>query len=288
MFPISSVLAEPPMIKIIDVGALHLGSGTEAYDALARALPCEIVGFEPIAAECEKLNKLGTGYTYLPYVIGDGTEQTFYQCASPENSSLLEPNFPLLEKFTDTAALFEVVATRRVLTRRLDDLEETAGADLLKMDVQGGELMVLNGATERLRDVLVVHTEIEFAPLYKDQPLFGDIDAFLRRHGFAAHSLRTLGGRLFQPVERLESGSARVNQILWADMVYVRDFLQFDRLTADQLLKLAVILHENYASSDMAAAALAAHDRRRGAALHRLYLELLIKEGASVCAASPT
>jgi FkbM family methyltransferase len=286
MFPIGSVLSEPPPVKIIDVGAMHIAQGTGAYDALAQTLPCEVIGFEPVMAECERLNRMGTGYTYLPYVIGDGREHTFHECASPENSSLLEPNFALLDRFSNTRALFEVVASRRVVTRRLDDIPETREADFLKLDVQGGELIVLNGAIERLKNALVVHTEIEFAPLYKNQPLFGDIDAFLRGHGFVAHRLTTLGGLLFHPFQHLQATSARVNQILWADMVYVRDFTSLDRLSPLQLLKLAVILHENYASCDLAAAALAERDRKAGSDLHRQYMDLVVAEGATLCAPS--
>jgi hypothetical protein len=80
------------------------------------------------------------------------------------HSSLLEPNMALLDQFTGFAELFRVVATRPVATRRLDDVPQAAGADYLKLDVQGAELMVLDGAAETLRSVLVVHTEAEFAP----------------------------------------------------------------------------------------------------------------------------
>jgi hypothetical protein len=62
---------------------------------------------------------------------------------------------------------------------------------------------------------------------------------------------------------------------MWGEAVYVRDFRAFDRLPAEALLKIAVILHENYGSTDLAARALSAHDKAAGADLTDRYLELL-------------
>jgi FkbM family methyltransferase len=261
-------------LKIIDVGAAA-AVDPPAYAKLARALPCTIVGFEPRAGECEKLNRLDSAaHLYLPYAIGDGTPRTFYECRSPYCSSLFEPNGPLLAKFQNLGDLLEVVGTHRTETRRLDDLSETAGADFLKVDVQGGELLVLQGAVERLRDILAVHIEVEFVPLYKNQPLFADIDTFLRAQGFAFHTLMPYG-RTFKPIRVNNDDSGWVRQILWADAVYVRDFMAFAELAPEALIKLAAILHENYDSMDLAALALEAHDKRTGQSLQAEYLRRL-------------
>src|SRR3954451_13935580 len=55
------------------------------------------------------------------------------------------------------------------------------------MDVQGSELEVLRGGTVKLSQAVVVQTEISFVPLYKEQPVFGDIDLELRSQGFIPH-----------------------------------------------------------------------------------------------------
>ena len=268
MFPISLVLPELPPIKIVDVGAM--AAGEDPYQRLAEQLACEIIGFDAQEEECRKLNAAaGAGRSFLPYVIGDGSAQTFYQCAAAHSSSLLEPNRELLEHFTGFAEMLRVVARQPVGTRRLDDVPQAAGADFLKLDVQGGELMVLDGAPRTLRDVLVVHTEVEFVPLYKGQPLFSDIDARMRSHGFALHKMPFLGLRPFAPFPvEIE----RATQYLWADVVYVRDFMRFEALSPAQLLKLAAVLHVNYDSFDLACAALAAHDRQAGTRLQQDYL----------------
>lgn len=279
MFAIASVLAEPPGIKIVDVGAMSLGEDKDPYAGLMRSLPCTVLGFEPIAAECEKLNRAARpGCIYLPHVVGDGTEQLFHECNFPTTSSLLEPNEELLAMFHEIRDVMQVVRTHRVRTVRLDDVPQARGTDYLKLDVQGGELMVLNGALAMLREVLVVHTEIEFLPMYKGQPLFADIDAFLRGQGFLLHKISGMKGATFKiPGVEVEL-SGTVNQAMWGEAVYVRDFSKLDRLPAAALLKLAAILHENYASHDLAGWVLHAHDRVAGTSLLDHYLEQLFAD----------
>src|SRR6185295_17808248 len=132
------------------------------------------------------------------------------------------------------------------------------------LDVQGGELMVLQGATATLRDVLVLHTEVEFLPMYRRQPLFADIDTHLRGRGFVLHRISGTKGNIFKISGVDVELAGTVNQMLWGEAVYVRDFMKLGELPPGALLKLAVILHENYGSCDLAGAVLDAHDRQAG------------------------
>ena len=276
MFGIGALLAHPPTIRIVDVGAMSLGEEKDPYAKLMRSVPCEVIGFEPVARECERLNASARpNCRYLPHAIGDGTLQTFYETNMPMTSSLLEPDETLLGMFYELLELTRVVERRPVQTVRLDDIPETQGSDYLKLDVQGGELMVLQGAPARLQELLVVHTEIEFLPMYKRQPLFADIDVFMRGAGFVMHRLSGLNSATFKlPGVEVELSST-INQAMWGEAVYVRDFRAFELLAPEALLKLAVILHENYGSTDLAARVLAAHDKAAGTDLVDRYLELL-------------
>jgi FkbM family methyltransferase len=81
--------------------------------------------------------------------------------------------------------------TRTVQAFRLDDLFEGQSIDVLQMDIQGGELEALRGA-ERLMaqgQVKAIYLEVEFHPLYKGQPLFWEIGAFLAARGYHLYSL---------------------------------------------------------------------------------------------------
>ncbi len=71
--------------------------------------------------------------------------------------------------------------------RRLDTLvrDGLPSPDFLSLDVQGGELAVLEGAAGCLeRSVLAVVSEVEFHRIYRDQPTFSEIAAFLDSRGF--------------------------------------------------------------------------------------------------------
>lgn len=267
-------LSHVPPIKIVDLGAMSLGKGTEPYARLlAAGISCEIIGFEPVAEECAKLNaSKAPGQTFLPYFIGDGNRHTFYESHFPAASSLFEPNMALLDKFQNLGNLTRAVRTSEVDTRRLDDIPEVVGTAFLKSDIQGAELMAFKAAERMLRDVVVIHTEVEFVPLYKNQPLFADIDLYLRSQGFAFHRFAYTMGRTMKPMVKDNNINATLSQTLWGDAIYVRDFMSFEKIPPAALLKLAAILHINYASFDLAAAALAAYDRQQSTDLFQDYI----------------
>ena len=122
----------------------------------------------------------------------------------------------------------------------------------------------------------MVHTEVEFVPMYADQPLFGDVDVALRKCGLWLHKLDGIQGRVLQPIVPNNNPFAPLSQILWADAaVYVRNLLTFDQMAPDKLLKLAIILHEVYASIDLAALALNRYDAMTNKGLWKAYLARL-------------
>jgi hypothetical protein len=88
------------------------------------------------------------------------------------------------------------VGTQAVRLARLDslrdDLRLTGERAFLKVDVQGYELEVLQGAVESLADVLAVECELSLAPLYEGQALFADLVEWLRAPGFVLVGLESV------------------------------------------------------------------------------------------------
>ncbi|MEY3813109.1 MAG: 2-O-methyltransferase NoeI, partial [Verrucomicrobiota bacterium] len=274
MFNILEILPPFGKVQVIDVGAMDLGS--EIYDPLVKAGVAGVLGFECVQAECDRLNAMAReSRAYLPYAIGDGTTRAFHECNFPMTSSLLEPNSGLLDRFQNLENLTQVVKKHTFATKRLDDIPEITGADFLKLDVQGAELDVLNGGDRVLADALVVHTEVEFVEMYKGQPLFAEVDQRLRRSGFVFHKFAGIAGRTFKPLIVNNDVNQCLSQMLWADAVYVKDFMALDRLPAEKLLRMAVILHLVYGSFDLAMQALLAYDRQCSSGLAPAYLHRL-------------
>lgn len=75
------------------------------------------------------------------------------------------------------------VAVHPVDTTRLDDIAEIGDIDLIKIDVQGSELAVFKNASLALSSALLIQTKVEFVELYRGQPMFADVDSFLRASG---------------------------------------------------------------------------------------------------------
>lgn len=264
-------------IKIIDVGAMMLGKNPPDYWKLLRPGVSKVVGFEPDKEECQKLNQSQTGNcSFFPYFIGDGSEGTFNVCSFNACSSLYEPNMDLLDKFHTLAELGQVVNRITVSTKRLDDIDEVQGADYLKIDVQGAEVDVFNGAENLLAGIMVVHTEVEFVPYYKNQPLFAEVDQALRKNGFLFHKFHSMSGRTFKPLIVNNNINQPISQSLWSDAIYVKNFLHYDQTPPEKLLKLAVILHEVYGSYDLVHYILSEYDKQTSAKYAERYLQSVL------------
>jgi hypothetical protein len=181
-------------------------------------------------------------------------------------SSLLKPNPDVLRLFQGFTEWGRVVGTEDIATVRLDDIPQLAGTDMIELDIQGADLMAVRNAQNLLKDVLVIHTEAEFLPMYVDQPLFSDIDQFLRTQGFILHRFCPLVSRAITPMF-LDNVYEGISQVLWADAVFVRDLRRLDVFSDEQLLKTAMLVQECYGSIDLAYHFLMEFDRRTGARL---------------------
>ena len=269
-----------PRIVVLDVGAMR--EGEDRYAALLEQDLASVVGFEPQAAQLDALlTRKPATHHYLPYFLGRGEARTFYVTRYPGCSSLYEPDPAVIDLFatlgTGPDGNYEVVDRIEVETKRLDDIDECPPPDYVKIDVQGGELDVLDGGAEKLRDAVVIETETEFVPLYKEQPLFADVQTRLGALGFYLHKLVDVGGRTFRPVRNEPRPYRAISQLLWADAVFVRRFTDLAALSDTQLLKAALVLHEVYRSFDLVIHLLGELDRRQNSALATRYANSLGK-----------
>ena len=285
--PLWALLAPRRRTAVVDVGA-NPTEGQPAYHALLSKGLCTVVGFEPNPQALRRLaDAAGSAETYLPWALGDGARHTLHLCAAEAMTSLLPPDPVALDRFHLFRRFAAVVGTFEVDTRRLDDLTQLGPIDLLKVAVQGSELTVVRSGRVALRDAVAIHTDVSFVSLYQGQPTFGEIDAELRAAGFVPHLIAQLKRWPLGPLVLDGDPRKAANQLLDADVVYVRDLTQAGRLTLEQLKHLALIAHHCYGSYDLAAQCLQALVNRDALASDALdvYCGLLATLGvqASTC-----
>jgi FkbM family methyltransferase len=274
-FPaLSSILPHIETLHIVDVGANPI-DGKPPYINLIRDGRAKVIGFEPNTQALSELNQQkGDNETYLPYALADGEIHTLHLCAASGMTSLLKPNFPLLSYFhgfTEWAAIKE---TLEIKTHRLDDLSEIHKMDYLKIDVQGAELMIFQHGTRLLKDCMVIHTEVEFLPMYENQPLFSEVEQFLRSQGFVFHRFVPLVSRIIKPLMG-KNIYAGLSQLFWADALFIKDFTRLDRIAGPDLLKFAHIMHDVYQSYDIVLRILVEHDKMFATAYQHDYIRML-------------
>ena len=175
---------------IFDVGA-NRGLTTRTYRQLfpAAAIYC----FEPFAASFAILAERYKGCRLVqPFqlAVSDavGKSSFYYTNESVMNSLLpLSPRADLLTTSTESGTI-------DVQTTTLDAFcceHNVTRIDILKLDVQGGELQVLRGATGILEDQLVrmIYTEVNFNEVYVGQAFFHDVSSFLHGYGYSLYGL---------------------------------------------------------------------------------------------------
>jgi hypothetical protein len=124
--------------------------------------------------------------------------------------------------------LFTVDGTTNVATLGLDEAARKyslEGAAYLKLDIQGAELEVLRSGEQILdQSVTAIRTEVEFQPIYRDQPLFRDVDEFLAKRGFVFSGFHHPISWCLQPAgqSRFVCGRDCSGDLVHADAFYLR------------------------------------------------------------------
>lgn len=169
---------------IIDVGA-NRGQFTLACRLALPQVP--VMAFEPIPSEAATFRKVHGGDPAVSLVesaLGEtGGTATLHLSQSADSSSLLPIGPKQTELFGNTAE----VGTIAVPVQRLDDLASHWSGrtrQLLKLDVQGYELVVLRGATGSLLSCSHVYAECSEVALYEGQALRTEVEEFLSGRGF--------------------------------------------------------------------------------------------------------
>lgn len=189
---------------VIDVGA---NKGQFAFFAATQWPHADLHCFEPQPRPHATIDQLlGTRATLHTCALGAAEGIADLHLASRADSSSL---LPLGETQKRLFAMDEV-GTQRVPVKRLDTLiTAPARPALLKIDVQGFEYEVLEGASALLPQIDAIYVEASFVELYAGQRLAAEVETLLEGAGFR------LGGHY----NEARDAQGRVVQ---ADMLFLR------------------------------------------------------------------
>jgi len=177
---------------VIDVGA-NRGQSIEFFRGIYPG--CQMYSFEPLDDPFEVLKKKfdGDGINLFKLGLSDseGTKE-FYKCVFDEVSTLQRPNqnsryFVLKRRilFSKPDKMFENI---EIITSTLDNMISQFNIDridILKIDVEGHELQVLNGAKKTLLNGKVKFIQLEIHEDEQYEVQQKDIDNFLAPYGYS-------------------------------------------------------------------------------------------------------
>jgi FkbM family methyltransferase len=264
-----SLLPLDGRLTIVDAGAREVDA-----DPRWRPFPparLRFYGFEADANEAARLNEVSSP---------DGAERHFYPAGlwgstgkipfehnkASGGSSFLHQNRAVTDRWKFENPTQVSIASEMFFPVRTEDLtvvsladwaarEEVTNVDFLKINVQGGELEILQGAGPLLDRILGVFLEVAFVESYHGRPMFSDVDAFLRKQSFTFFDLLAhhYVGRAASPVaaQHLSIVEPKLGQLVtaWGQLIeghalYFRDPLGTatpSTITTDGLIKLAAL-----------------------------------------------
>lgn len=192
---------------VLDIGASkgYFIKQLRSLKPVGQVIFCE--ANENVFSDLEEMKKPND--KIVPAIVSDKVGQEKFYIFELETTSSV---FRFDESMNDLSKLnLEPKEERLVNAITVDSLMKDQGiqkVDLMKIDVQGAEMKVLNGSLDSLKLIRNIWIEVSFRKVYKDSPVFSDIYSFLTSKGFIFKS--------FSPVFLSPQG-----EILQADVLFM-------------------------------------------------------------------
>jgi FkbM family methyltransferase len=177
---------------IFDVGAYTGDTVTQLRRAVNEA---KIYAFDADPRSAKALSKRfacdPSVFVYDKAVMNESGWTEFYLNEYSATSSILPRPRNARQYYPTFASKVDRI---RVAAVRLDEFAadlQIDEIDLLKIDIQGGEMRAFQGAAGLLREgrINVIHTEVYFIPHYEGSPMAWDQALFLSERGYSMFGL---------------------------------------------------------------------------------------------------
>lgn len=230
-------------IRFIDIGA---ADGLN-HRILFLAPILDVTAFEPDYRSLDKLSEILKSQgvrkqEVLPIVLNSEKQKVNIFLTNKRTcSSIYKPNLVIADSY-QVISKYLPMETVTTESKILDD--EVDYADWIKLDTQGSEKNILSGAERILKNCAVVETEVEYLPLYENQPVYDEVAHFLRYRGFQLFDLTVSGHRepyLTNSIHTLGSGKTA----MFGNAVFIKnEYLPWNLSVVEsgQILKVVLIL----------------------------------------------
>ena len=174
-------------IKI--TGAFHVGANKCEELVFYKQLglqPEDIIWIDAIEESVDTAIKRGIPNVYNAIISDEDDVEVVFNIANNfESSSLLEMKTHLLEH--PTIHFIKQIKGKSITVNSFFERNKITHPEkynFWSFDIQGAELMALQGAKEYIKYAKVLNLEVNIKKVYKDCPLISDIDDFLSKHHF--------------------------------------------------------------------------------------------------------
>lgn len=247
-----------PSIYVFEVGARGL---IPEFGILNKYI--NYVGFEPDLESCIDKNKLisrsgcfnsAKAYDYaLMNKVNLGDYRFLNLCIHQGCSSMLEPNFTQIEKFSGHrikdlypwSRHYQVIKKLPVPVIQLNHFCEKYSynqIDILKLDTQGTELEIIESGIDIIsKTTIAIEVETELIEIYKNQPLFEELNSRINGLEFdliRIDNMQMLSRNINGLINYFESG-----ELASFDALYIRNIENnYKELSPEYILKYMLIL----------------------------------------------
>lgn len=175
---------------LLDIGA---NTGQYAFKMRTVGYQNKIISFEPLKSAFEGLKVAALNdHNWLVnnYALGDeDTTSTINIANNSYSSSILN----MLPAHLSSAPESKYVATEEIEIKTIDSIFSTfctkEESVMMKIDTQGYEKNVLEGATESLDKIKIIQLEMSIAPLYENEMTYLEMIEYLDNKGYQLFNL---------------------------------------------------------------------------------------------------
>ena len=194
-YPDSDHARRMKMVNYYNIDTLFdIGANAGQYALKMRELGYKnrIISFEPLSSAFKVLKENSSkddNWIINNYAVGDQNCKTLINVAGNSYSSSI---LNMLPNHIENAPNSMYVSQEEIDIKKLDTIFNSFSNQeekvMLKIDTQGYEKNVIDGAIESLKKIEIIQLEMSIVPLYENEILFVEMIEYLRKMGFMVFS----------------------------------------------------------------------------------------------------